>query len=256
MDEFFFEDKAFDELIKKEEWSAYDLYVESIENVFATGYYDKRTQEGMKVRIKDFFSRLILGIKRFVNELREKIGAAVREKQIKKKMQDLRVQLLATDYTGQKTVKIPDYKEFYKKLQEYNNDLEDRIDNFCKKEWNSTDELDSAIEEYEELINKYSVALDDILIVKKEFATTEAINFVERELSGGGSECLKYMEREMKKFEKIQSELSDIKVRRVVMGEDIIPKKINVVQRASLGASKFLKKKVSKYIAGTVFIFG
>lgn len=255
MDSFLNESMAhLDNIIYDETFNISTLYVESVEDIYIHGYYTEKTKNKMSVKIKQFFARIIVGIQSFIKEIQMKIDSVVREKQIKKRMKEFKELLAIEQLKGKNNIKMMDVFSYEKKFLKMNDSLREYIDRSSKMDYRSIEQFDRDLQKFDEIVKKYESELNNIESNKIEISIEEASKFVEDNINGN-SKVIHTLNDAITEFQKMQQVILTMETKRIVMGEDMIPKRISYIQRLIIKFLTFIKNKVVKFIMTVVFIF-
>lgn len=246
--------------------SSYDGMMSDINNKLSSAsntYYEfsliehfvsEKVQNHLFENIKLFFKKLMLSLKEFQRDLTLKIEYTIREKQLKKKLDDM-YQSIKNDPGGATAmIEITDFWNYKNLYLELNKKLSVYAKKFTKMKYTKTYQIEDDIEAFEKIITDYGNQLE---IASKKTITMpkiKVLDFIEDEIRGK-SEVLKTINDNMREFQEMAKDANDLERRLYIFGADVIPKHVSFIQRIANAISSFVRKWVTKFVVAIVFRF-
>lgn len=228
--------------------------ISNIEDVYEFGYFTERSSSKTKKTMKEFFSRIIASIQTLIREIQIKIDSAVREKGVTKNLSRLKLEMKVKKEIGAKKVEMMDVWKYQSIYIDMNSRLWKYIQRFTKMDYTSTKQIDRDLRDYESIVETYQGKLEDISENKIEVPIEKAMQFVDDNLNGN-SKVIKTLNETITEFKRMEQLVENIKIRKTINGEDIIPKKIWFIERMLMRFVSFVKRQVVKFVTTVVFIF-
>lgn len=231
-----------------------DVLFEYNDMLYNEHYVVESKRESLMVTIKRFFTNLIISIKDYIRELSIKIDYTIREKHIRKNLEELREEIIKTKDMGKRFIDMPDYwnyRDTYLELNEKLSIYANRISRMMyKKAWEAEEDL----EKFNIIIEEYTDIMIEASDKKIRVNTLKALDFVENELKGK-SEVLSTLNESMELFEQMYRQAKMLETKINILGQDIVPKHVNLLMQVANGISAFVRKHATRFIMGVTFLF-
>lgn len=244
--------------IRTDRLAEYEL-IESVKEYFelysSFNYVTEREKKTLATRVKTFIDRIIAAMVKFAEDLRINIKKAIANKQVKRNLKKTKASLEkykkegATKVTTMDVIKYKQtYMECYKKLWK----LAKRFD---KVEYSSVEAIDGDLANFNGMYEKYTKELDTIANTKIEKDIDDIIKFCEYELNGT-SAVFKTINDTEKNLQEMKASADNLAKKREILGDEVIPKRLNIIQKVVMKISTFVKDCITKFIVAIIMVFG
>lgn len=246
--------------------SSYDGMMSDIDNKLSSvvnAYYEfsliehfvsERVHNHLFENIKLFFKKLMISFKEFQRDLTLKIEYTIREKQLKKKLDDM-YQSIKHDPGGANTmIEITDFWNYKKLYLELNRKLSVYAKKFTKMKYTKTYQIEDDLEMFEKIVTDYGNQLEVASKKTVKMPKIKVLDFIEDEIRGK-SEVLKTLNDSMREFQEMAKDANDLERRLYIFGAEVIPKHVGFIQRIANAVSSFVRKWVTKFVVAIVFRF-
>lgn len=227
---------------------------EYTEELLTNHYVTESTRESLWLRLKKFFTKIILAIKDFTKELQSKMQHVINEKQIRHKLDDMRKTLKEKKSVGVKTMTMTDYKSMQRVFDKHYDTLIGFAKKFAKVKYTKTWQIEDDLNEFEKILKTCNDELEDASKKTITITIDKALDFVEDEIRGK-SEVFKNLINSIDEFEEIRQLAENLKIRMDILGADVIPKHVGFIQRMVNSIANFVRKWTIKIMMGVIFIF-
>ena len=217
-------------------------------------YVTEAVKKSLGDRVKEFFVRLKLALQNFMTDLNTRIEYTIREKELKRKLKEMRDEIKEKKELGQKEIEILDFWNYRSEYIELNRKLSVYAKKFVKVKYTKTYQIDQDMEQFNNLIDEYSERMEDAAKKTITVPIMKALDFVEDEIRGS-SAVLKTLNDCMREFQEMQKAAEELQTKMNLLGADVIPKHVGFIQKIASGISKFVRNFVTKFIVGVIFIF-
>lgn len=217
-------------------------------------YVTESEHKALIVKIKEFFAKIITSLKTFHDNIKIKLNKFVKENTLEIKLRNLKKELIDRNNSGEKYIKTIDlikYKNTYIKMVK---DLWKYAQNFEKVNYKSVEQIDHDLEKFNKTIERYNNELDEIEKKEYRMKTIDVIDFVSREIDGS-SDVLRTINDSINKVKEMQAYAENLKIKRDVLGNDVIPKHVFFLKRICNSITSFIRKRVAKFISVIVLLF-
>lgn len=228
--------------------------VSYIECFHENHYISESASETFWVKVKEFFSDMLVTFNTFYKNLKVKLKVTVSKVEFKSKMKKMEQDLKDHKDEGYKYVTafdITKYKNTYLKMEK---DLWSYVRKFEKFKYSSADQIDRDIISFEKLYKKYEIELDEISSKKIKVRIDDMLKLVGNEIDGE-SDVIKTIINTEAEIKEMQTCAESLRLRRDILGEDIIPKHVGFLKRLINRMTSFVKRHVVKFITAVVFVF-
>ena len=255
MNDFFYEENfIFESMLSIIDNRYMNTILEYEESYSKNHYLTESEKKSLVFKTREFFNRLINAITTFMKNIKNKIDNFVRSNKIdielmKKKSYFKKKKKKGV--TSVTSIDIVKYKETYldeiKKLWKY-------VSRIKEMKYKSIDQIENDLNKFKKIMEEYENKLDTIYDKKIEIPIDKAINIVNDEIHGKSTnfQTIQRCETELREM---QIYIDSMENRFNSIGDEIIPKKVNLLVRICTDISKFVKKHVSRIIGTIVFLF-
>ena len=213
-------------------------------------YVTERQKDTLFVKIKKFFANMIIALKNFKNQTMSDVNRMVRESKIEFKLRSLHKELKNSD---ERTTEVIDVWAIKKTYLDAVSDLKAYAKRISKINYKNTIEIDSDLEAFSKIKDKYDEKLESLYEKKKTMSTKSLIKFVEDELSGR-SKVLDTLNDSISIMEQMQNDVDALEAKKALLGPDVIPKRVGFLRKIANAIASFFRKHVSKFITKVVFL--
>ncbi len=247
-------DLAFETILSINSNKLDQAILEYTEFIYDNHYVTEKEHESFMHKVSMFFKKLIISLREFAIDIKTKWDTLIREKITKKKLEEIRRTLIAKQLAGERTVKSKDVEKYKEKYVHMASDLMKQLTKMQKTKYESVAEIDKDLIKFESTRKKYENELDAIADKEITISTNSAIKFFTSELSGH-STVFATIDKCINKIQEIEAEVSKIEIKRDILGAEVIPKKVGLIEKVCTKISLFFKKAISKFLAIIVFLF-
>ena len=115
--------------------------------------------EGLMKSLNNFFTKLIISFREFINEINLKVQYSIREKQLFDKLKEIHEELKKYPNQADVKVEITDFWNYEKTYIELNKKLEGYSKKFAKIKYTQKWQIEEDIEKFNTIINDYSLKM-------------------------------------------------------------------------------------------------
>ena len=216
-------------------------------------YISESQKKSLAQKVKMFIDRLIAQLAKFKEDLQNNIRKAVADKKVKKNLKKTRDELIrARDMGSRKviTIDVIRYKERY--MECYKN-LWKIAKRFDKVEYKSVHDIDADLKNFNAMYDKYTAELKEIGETKIERPINDVIQFCEYELDGR-SAVFKTLNDTEKNLKDMKTSADALERKRNILGDEVIPKRVTVIQKVSAKMCSFVKNCITKFIMTVIIV--
>lgn len=217
-------------------------------------FVSERVQNHLFESIKIFFKKLIISLKEFQRDLTLKIEYTIREKQLKKKLNDMYEDIKKDPGGANSMIEITDFWNYKSLYLELNRKLHVYAKKFTKMKYTKTYQIEDDLEKFEKIITDYGNQLEIASKKTVIMPKIKVLDFIEDEIRGK-SEVLKTLNDSMREFQEMAKDANDLEKRLYIFGAEVIPKHVSFIQRMANAISSFVRKWVTKFVVTIVFKF-
>ena len=231
-----------------------DAMVEFYEMYENTHYVSESHKASLSERVKRFIDRIIAQLKKFSQELSANIKNAVANKKVKKNLKKTKSLLQKAKDNGATTVTTIDVIAYKQRYMQCYKSLWKIARRFDKVEYSSVKAIDADLKNFNAMYDKYTAELKELGETKVEKDIDEMIRFCDYELDGT-SAVFKTLNDTETNLQQMKISADALEKKRNVLGDEVIPKRVNVIQRVAMKITTFVKDCVTKFIMTVVFVF-
>ena len=224
------------------------------ENLLTDHYVTEAVGESLWTQLKKFFAKIILAIKDFSKELKNKLEHTINEKRIRQKLNNLRNELRNRRENGIDTIELIDYEGMLNIFNRYYKSLSDYAKKFAKVKYTKSYQIEDDLKEFNDMVEDFNTVLTEASNKKVRWRVTQALDFVEDELRGK-STVFKSLNDSISDFAEIERIADGLRTKVNVLGSDVIPRHVGFIQKMINAISGFVRKWTVKIIMGITFIF-
>ena len=210
--------------------------------------------EGLMKSIKNFFTKLIISFKEFINEIQLKIEYKIREKELTEKLRKIQTELKNDPSEGNVKIEITDFWNYEKVYRKLNSELESYAKKFAKIKYSAPWQIEDDIEIFNKIIEDYNEKMEEAANKTNKIEKIKIITFIRDELRGK-SNIISSLNDNIRHFEEMKMLAESIEMKKDMLGVDVIPKHVGFIRKIANEVSKFVRKWVSKFVAMVVFKF-
>ncbi len=254
MDELFFEcNSAFEGAMQNINLCLESAIFTYTDELLTNHYVTEAVKESLWDKLKQFFTKIILSLKDFGKELQIRIDYVIKEKQIRRKLDEMYKELKKNE-SNAKRVEMVDYWTINKLFNNYYKELSSYAKKFSKVKYTKTWQIEDDLAAFDSLMDMCNAQLDDVYNKKIKVPVKKALNFVENEIRGK-SEVMQSINDSLATFREIQQTAENLKTKMNILGADVIPKHVGFIQRMVNAISGFIRKWVTRITMNVVFVF-
>ena len=232
---------------------AITAFVESYSNEDL--YVEKKVQQSLMVRIKNFFAELIAAMRHFIDSTSIEIDKKVRSAEWDKKLRQLHRDLHEQKKQGVTTVRVPDVWAQRDKYLYVVNDLKKIAKRFSNGKYTHIKQIDEDIEKYNSTMAEYKDELEEVSKKTIEVNIDKMLEFIEDEVSGRG-EIMSSLNDAVALLQQMQKDCELLEKKEMLYGPDLVAKHAGALRQMGTGISKFIKKWSVKIISTAIIIIG
>lgn len=203
-------------------------------------------------RVKNFFVKLIKDVELYIKTLGVNIDTIIQKKNLTRRLKELKETL--SKENPNKTVEMIDAFKLKSFITDSYKELSKMCDKFSKIKYKDAFDIDRDMDIFNNKIEKFNNKLKEFDDKKIKVKISEALEFVNNELSHR-TDITKYMVESVSKIKEMQLVAENLQKKVDYFGQGIIPKHTNFIQRMSLSLATYIKKGVSQFIFTVVFLF-
>ena len=216
-------------------------------------YLTESDKKSLIVSVRDFFSKLINAITTFMKNIKLKIDNFINSNKVDIDLMQKKSHLEALKKKGVTSVTTIDYnayKNTYLKAVDSAWKYAERLE---KMSYKKGDQIENDLKHFKSVLAKYDEKLNKINEKKISVPIDKAIEQTSDELHGKSKIFQTIRECETK-LREMQISVENIQQKYDISGDEIIPKKVNMVKKICSDIANFIRKHVAKILGVAVFI--
>lgn len=203
-------------------------------------------------RVKNFFIKLIKDVELYIKTLGVNIDTIIKKKNLTRRLKELKETL--SKENPNKTVEMIDAFKLKSFITDSYKELSKMCDKFSKIKYTDAFDIDRDMEIFNDKIVKFNDKLKQFDTKKIKVKVSEALKFVQNELSHR-TDITKYAVESVGKIKEMQLVAENLQKKVDYFGQGIIPKHTSFIQRMAASIASYIKKGVSQFIFTLVFLF-
>lgn len=231
---------------------AYTTFMEETEGMDDRLFTEKH-QATVGEALRIFIASIITTLQHIKDTIKTEIEQRVFSAEYKKKIEQLKNDVLNAEKSGKKTVEIVDIRRATETYEQMVDTLCNKAKKISAVDYFTAKGLDNDIDDFYDVAEKYDDMLEDIMTKPVTMNTKDAIDLVETEIRNG--RLLRSLDRAMREFKEMESNVKKIETKEAIIGRDLITKKVVIVRRSSNRLVKMIRKWVARIVAKCVFYF-
>lgn len=203
--------------------------------------------------LKVLLSKIIAAFQKLKDAITTEVHQRIFSEEYKKHIEQLKKDVLTAEIHHAKTVKMVDFKTASALYEQMVGELLEKSKRIADVKYLTVKGLDNDIDEFYKIANSYDAKLTKVFEEEKEFPIAEVIRFIDKESNGGP--ILGSLDRAMRQFKEMESDVRAIETKESIVGKDLITKKVSIIRQSSNKVFKMIKKWIAKLIGKCVFYF-
>lgn len=208
-------------------------------------------------QIDRFFKSIIAALKRFKNEISDKVNAKIRTAEMKKAFRNFNMKAQELKRQGKKNIEMVDVWELDRILEKYWKQLSKQAKKLLNTRYKHLSAMDVDFRVFNSTMEKAEEEFDRIVNTKIKVPIDDAINFVEDCITKN-EPILSSIDSYIQGIESLEHDVKALADKKEIYGVDVLPEKISIARRMINKLASFLHrtigKRVAKIISGIVFL--
>ena len=254
IDNFFYEENFYFEATTAINDDRLTRAIIKCEEMYSENHYltenDKRS---LVSKVRDFFNKLINIISTFMKKIQLKIDDFIRSNKVDLDLISKKSYLEDLKKKGKTHIITMDFNKCKNIYLNAVDELWESVERMTKLKYDNGDQIEQDIENFKKILKKWDEKLEEVYQIKITVPIDQALKFVDNELHNKSQVFQTIRECETK-LKEIQIKVESVESLYNASGDNIIPKKVNMLKKVCNNITNFIRKHVAKILAVIIFI--